>query len=97
MSNHPTRDAYVAAMKAQLDELNAKMTRLDARAEEAKLDARAKYKEEMAKLRHQSDLASAKFDEMKAASESSWDAMVAQMDKVRDAWLHSFHYFKAQL
>jgi predicted nucleic acid-binding Zn-ribbon protein len=91
------RDAYIEKMKLQLDEVNAKMSELETRAAAAKADARAKYEEEMGKLREQSQLARAKFDELKAAGEDSWDAMVAEMEKVRDAFVHSFNYFKSQL
>jgi len=52
---------------------------------------------EMTKLRHQSKLAVAKLDELKAAGEDGWDAMVAEMEKMRDAFTHSFHYFKSQV
>ncbi len=92
-----TRDAYIEKMKLQLDELNAKMDDLEARAQEAKADVRDRYREEMKKLRHQSKLAVAKLDEIKAAGESTWEAMVAEMEKMRDAFIHSFHYFKSQL
>lgn len=91
------RDAYIAKMKLQLDELNSKMNDLEARAQEAKADVRDKYREEMQKLRHQSKLAVAKLDEIKAAGESTWEAMVAEMEKIRDAFTHSFHYFKSQI
>lgn len=91
------RDDYIAATKLQLDELNASMIKLEAKAQEAREDARDKYHEEMRKLRHQSKLAVAKFDEMKAAGDESWEAMVTEMEKVRDAFKHSFHYFKSQL
>ncbi|MBK9574673.1 MAG: hypothetical protein IPO43_19120 [Rhodoferax sp.] len=91
------RDAYIAKMKLQLDELNAKMSAVEAKAKEAREDARDKYKEEMGKLRHQSELAVAKLDEMTAAGEETWEAMVTEMEKVRDAWTHSFHYFKSQI
>lgn len=91
------RDAYVAKMKLQLDELNVKIGELEAKAQEAKIDARAKYKEEMSKLRHQSRLAVAKLDELKAAGEETWETMVGEMEKVRDAFIHSYNYFKSQL
>jgi ribosome recycling factor len=91
------RDAYIEKMKLQLDELNAKMSELEAKAQEAKEDARDKYKEEMSKLRRQSKLAIAKLDELKAASEDSWEALVAEMEKIRDALIHAFNYFKSQL
>ena len=91
------RDAYIDKMKTQLDELNAKMGELEAMAQEAKDDARAKYEEEIGKLRKQSKLAVAKLEEIKAAGEDGWEAMVAEMEKVRDALKHSFNYFKSQL
>jgi len=69
------RDEYVAKMKLQLDELNAKMDELEAKAKGAKEDARDKYKEEMGKLRHQSKLAVAKLDELKASGEDKWEVM----------------------
>ena len=31
------------------------------------------------------------------ATEETWGAMVTEMDKVRDAFVHSFSYFKSQL
>lgn len=91
------RDVYIAKIKLQLDELDAKADQLEAKAAEVKEDARAKYKEEMAKLRQQSKLAKAKLDELKDTGEDKWDAMVAETEKIRDAFTHSFNYFKSQL
>ena len=91
------RDTYVEKMKLELDAMNARMDALEARAKEAREDARDKYREEMSKLHHQSKLAVAKLDELKAAGEESWDGMVTEMEKVRDAFTHSFRYFKSQL
>jgi len=51
----------------------------------------------MAKLRHQSDLALAKLNDLKSTSEDTWESMVTEMEKVRDAFTHSFHYFKSQI
>lgn len=91
------RDAYVEKMKRQLDELNAKMTSLEAKAKKVKHDARAKYEQEMKKLRGESQAAIAKLEELKAAGEDTWDKMVLDMERLRDAFTHSFHYFKSQL
>ena len=91
------KSAYIEAMKSQLDALNDNMNALQAKATEAKEDARDMYKAEMAKLHAQSNLAVAKLGEMKTASEESWGSMVTEMDKVRDAFVHSFHYFKSQV
>ena len=91
------KNAYIEKMKLQLDELNAKMNKVEAMAKDAKEEARDKYQQEMALLRKQSKIAVAKLDEMKTASEETWEAMTAEMEKVRDAFIHSFHYFKSQL
>ena len=91
------RDEYIAKMKIQLDELDAKIDKLEAKAKEAKEDARTKYKEEIAKLRQQSRLAQGKLEELKASGEEKWDAMVAEMERIRDAIAHSYNYFKSQL
>jgi predicted nucleic acid-binding Zn-ribbon protein len=91
------RSEYTAKMKQDLDRLNAKMDALQAKASEAKAEARQKYNTEMGKLRHQSQLARAKLDEISAAGEEGWDKMVAEMEKLRDAFVHSFRYFKSQI
>jgi ATP/maltotriose-dependent transcriptional regulator MalT len=95
-TNSATKDAYIAKMKLQLDELNEKMEELESRAHEAKLEAQEKYKEEMAKLRAQSKLALDKLGELKSATESNWQELVTNTEKVRDAFVSSFHYFKSQ-
>lgn len=91
-----SRNVYIAKMKLQLDELNAEMTRLESKAQIAKEEARDRYKEKMSKLRDQSKLAVTKLDEVMAAGEDTWETMVADMEKMRDAFAHSFHYFKSQ-
>ncbi len=92
-----SREEYTAKIKQQLDDFNTKVDELQARTQETKADAREKYEAEMAKLRHQSELAVAKLDELKAAGEDSWEKLVAEMEKIRDAIVHSFSYFKSQV
>ncbi|WP_301103446.1 hypothetical protein [Propionivibrio sp.] len=91
------RDLYITKMKLQLDELNLNLSKLEAKAREAKESAREKYKEEMDKLHQQSKLAIAKLDELKAAGEDAWETAASEMEKIRDAFIHSFNYFKSQL
>lgn len=93
----PKRNEYTKQLKHQLDELNHSIDALEAKAHEAKQDARDMYKAEIRKLRHQSTLAASKFDELKSASEESWDKMVAEMEKIQAAFVHSFNYFKTQI
>lgn len=92
-----SRQAYMAKMKDQLDEFDAKMDELEAKAKTAKAGAQGKYDEEMAKLRKQSTLAKTKFEELKAAGADHWDAMVVETERVRDAFVHAVNYFKSQL
>jgi predicted nucleic acid-binding Zn-ribbon protein len=91
-----TREEYVAKIKLQLDDLNTKVDLLDVKMAEAKAEVRASYRSELAKLRHQSDMAGDKLAEMKATGEEAWDRMVLEMEKARDALMHSLNYFKSQ-
>ena len=84
------RDTYIGKMELQLDKLNTKMTELASNAQGAKEDARNKYKDEMTKLRHQSKVAVAKLDELKSASEDSWETLITDMEEMHDAFTHSF-------
>ncbi|MBP9905371.1 MAG: hypothetical protein KBF66_07415 [Rhodoferax sp.] len=92
-----SRDTYISKMKLQLDELNVQMDKLEARAQEAREDVRDTYRAEMDKLHEQSKLALAKLDALQTTGENTWDAMVAETEKVRDAFVHSFRYFKSQV
>ncbi len=91
------RTEYTEKVKAQLDAWNARIDTLEKSAHDAKKDMRDSYFSEIAKVRHQSKLAKQKLDDIRAASEESWEKMVTEMDKINDAFLHSFHYFKSQV
>lgn len=91
------RDAYIAKMKLQLDELNKTMAELELKSHEAKEEMRERYNAEIGQLHHQSQLAMGKLDELKTASEDSWKQLVAESEKIRDAFINSFHYFKSQI
>lgn len=91
------RESYIAKLKLQLDELDATLASLEAKAAQAKAGAREKYEPEMSKLRQQSLATKRKFEELKGTGEDKWDATVAEMEKIRDALIHSYNYFKSQL
>jgi len=92
-----TRDAYIEKMKTQLDELNVHIERLGNQAATAQANVRATYEKDMALLHQQSLQARAKMEELRGVGEERWDAMVTEMEKVRDAFVHSYTYFKSQL
>ncbi|BBB59048.1 hypothetical protein UNDKW_0775 [Undibacterium sp. KW1] len=91
------RDAYIASIKAQLDELNFGMTDMEERITASKEVMRSHYAKEMEKLHIQAQHLSEKLDEIKSASESSWESMITTTEQLRDAFVNSCHYFKAQL
>jgi chromosome segregation ATPase len=92
-----TRDEIVAAMKAQLDETNAMLGDLETRAAKATAEALEKYRQQIARLQEQSESAQEKLKELTDAGEDAWEGMVAEAEKLRDAFIHSFNYFKSQL
>jgi len=91
------REQYTAALKTRLDELNQGIDALEAKANDTKHDAKEIYKAELKKVRHQSKVNMEKFDEMRLAGEDSWDKMVAEMEKLKVAFVHSCHSFKTQV
>lgn len=89
------RDDYVNQMKQQLDALNLQMSKAESQVTAARDDARTMIRQELATLRQRSKQAAYQFEVMKAAGEEAWEAMVADMDKLRDTFSQSFHYFKS--
>lgn len=92
-----SRDQFVAAMKAQIDETNAMLDDLEKKAKKAGAEAQAKYEQQIASLQEQSDEAQKKLKQIAAAGEDAWKDMIAEAEKLRDAFIHSFNYFKSQL
>jgi hypothetical protein len=89
------REEYILKMKLQLDELNIAIAEFEVKAHEAKADMQEAYKDGLIKLRQQSKLTLEKLDELKASGDNAWDQLVTETEKVRDAFVHSFHYFKS--
>ena len=84
-------------MKQQLDELNAQLDKLEAKAKDVNAEARVKYEKQMGEIRKASKAAQKKMEEIKSTGEDKWEALVAEGDKLQKAFVHSFNYFKSQL
>jgi len=91
------RDEYVEAMKKQLDDMNAQIDELEARARAGQAKLGATYDQQVAQLRASSRAAMKKIDEIRAAGDERWESLVAEGEKVQKAFVHSFNYFKSQL
>lgn len=91
------RHIYIEKMKQELEVLNMKLNELELSAENMQEDARKLYNQEVDKVRVQSALAKEKFSQLVESSENTWNEMVVETEKIRDAFVNSFHYFKSQI
>jgi len=78
-----TRDAYIEKFKSQLDQWNAKIDPLEAKAREAGADAKIEYQRQLDELRARRDEAQAKLDQVRNASGEAWEDIKQGAD---DAW-----------
>jgi len=91
------RHDYVEKIKQQLDEMNAKLDELQAKRSQAGGTAKEEYQEKLATFRERADATRAKLREIRESPEESWEELKAEMEKIREALVHSYHYFKSQL
>lgn len=77
------RDEYVATMKKQLDEWNAKLGEMEAQMQSAQSAARARFIAQVDGLRAQRDAMMQRMGEIRGSSDAAW----ADMSKgVEQAW-----------
>ena len=93
----PTRDEVIEKLKHQLDELNVELSDLEQKAKAGSEKLGQTYDEQVAQLKTASHAAKLKIDEIRAAGDDRWEALVAEAEKLRKALVHSFNYFKSQL
>lgn len=91
------REEFVEAMKRQLDEMNVQIDALEAKVKTEQEKFGEKYDEQMRNLRASSQEVKKKIDEIRAAGDERWEALVAEGEKIQKALVHSFNYFKSQL
>ena len=70
-----TRDAYVEKLKAQLDEWDDELDRLDAKAFEAEANEKIKYEEMIKKICHEHEEAQQMLSEIRETSEDAWEEL----------------------
>jgi len=92
-----TRDEYLAKLKQQLDEWNADIDSLEAKAGELTGPARAKLEPYLASAREHRDAAVAKLAELKNSGETSWEKVQGEVEHVWKTLRQSINYFKSQL
>ncbi len=78
------KSEYIEKAKARLDQWNAEIEKLKAKADEAEADAKVGYQKQIEEIRAQRDEAEKKMKEMQAASGDAWHEMKAGLDKAWD-------------
>ena len=68
----PNREAIVQKMKAKLDELNAEVSKLEAKAQGAEADLRLRYHDQIQTLKARREEAKAKLAEFRQAGDDAW-------------------------
>ncbi|MCG5513559.1 hypothetical protein [Ectothiorhodospira shaposhnikovii] len=85
------REAHIEKLKARLDEWNAEIHKLEAKAQAAQADMKIQYEEQLSAMREQRDKARERMHELQDASEDAWEHMREGMES---AWEHMSKAFK---
>ncbi len=92
-----SRDEYLEKFKAKLDEWNADIDKLEAKARAAQADMQAEYREQLDALRRTRDEALKEYDKVQNAAVDAWDAMVQGSEKAWQAWTDAFENARSKL
>lgn len=79
------RDAYVKKIQAKLEEWNAEIDRLEAKADNAAADARVKYQEQIAEAKASRDDLKQKLGELRSAGDEAWRELKSGLDEAWDS------------
>lgn len=77
------RKAYEEKLDAQLEEWNAQITLLKAKADKAKVEAKIEYYKTIEALQHKQDEARTKLEELRTAGDEAWEDLKTGAEK---AW-----------
>lgn len=75
-----TKDEFIRKMHAKLDQWNAEIDTLSAKADQAEASARAEYHKQLEVLRSKRDQARGKLTEVESASEGAWQDLRAGVE-----------------
>ena len=79
------RDAYVQKLKAQLDEWNADINKLEAKSDQAEAGAKIEYHKRIADLRARRKVVEDKIGELQQAGEGAWEDLKSGVQGAWDA------------
>ena len=79
------KDAYVKKMHAKLDEWNAEIDKLKAKADQAEAESRIEYQNRIEDLRDKRKEAEKKMSQVKEAGEGAWEDLKSGVQNAWDA------------
>ncbi|MGC2061878.1 MAG: hypothetical protein WA610_02800 [Thermodesulfovibrionales bacterium] len=85
------RKAYEEKLDAQLEEWNAQIALLKAKADKARAESKIEYHKTIEALQQGQDEASAKLHELKAAGDEAWEDLKTGAEKAWDEVKTAFH------
>jgi len=85
-----SRTEYLEKFKAKLDEWNADIVTLEAKAHESQAEAQAEYYKQVEALRKMRDDAQKQYGEMQNAATDAWDMLAEGTEKAWTAWADAF-------
>ncbi|MCF8129709.1 MAG: hypothetical protein K9N10_14465 [Deltaproteobacteria bacterium] len=68
-----TKDAYVKKLHAKLDEWNAQIDKMKAKADQAEADSRIEYNKRIAELQEKRNETKEKLETLREAGEGAWE------------------------
>jgi chromosome segregation ATPase len=80
-----TRDAYVEKMKAKLDEWNADIAKLEARARQKETDAQKRYQERIASIKEKRNAVEEDLDKLRRAGSDAWEDLKTGFEMAADS------------
>jgi len=89
------KDVYVQKLKAKIDEWNAEIDILTAKANQSQADLKLRYLEHVEELREKRNEVEAKLKAMQEASGSAWDEIKEGLEESFHVWKDSFSKAKA--
>ncbi|MCJ7753621.1 MAG: hypothetical protein MUP13_03570 [Thermoanaerobaculales bacterium] len=91
------REEYVTKMKAQLDEWNADLGKLEAKLADASDATKERLEPYLENVRDARDAAAKKLGELRNSGEASWESLQDDVEHVWKTFKQSVNYFKSQL
>ena len=79
------KEAYEQKLQAQLNEWEAEIDKLRAKANKVETDAQLEYYKQIAELRSMQEAANEQLVELKAASDDAWEDLKASLESTRDS------------